>query len=102
MKNNTWYFQRAECQREGIPYICIIHPSGSCFIRLDHHTVEVPVNRTHTKTYKVKFKIKPIYKAYKNVMPVAQIYVSTVGLSSEEKDQIEELFGKWDLVHEEL
>lgn len=98
--DKRWSYQRADSQIQGIPYICIIYRDGSCFIRLDEYTVEVPINKTHTKTYKVKFKIKAIYKAYKKVLPFARIYVHTHGLSDEEKAQIEELFGKWDLVHE--
>ncbi len=102
MKTNKWCYQRAESQIEGIPYICIIYPDGSCFIRLDEYTVEVPVNRTHTKTYKVKFKVKAIWKAYKKVLPFATIYVHTHGLSNDEKYQIGELFGKWNLVQEHV
>jgi hypothetical protein len=67
---------------------------------LDEYTVEIPVNRTHTKTYKVKFKVKAIYKAYKKILPFATIYVHTMNLSDDEKAQIEEFFGKWNLVHE--
>ena len=99
MKTDKWRYQRADSQVAGIPYICIVYPDGSCFIRLDEYSVEVPINRTHTKTYKVKFKIKAIHKAYKKVLPFATIYVYTHGLSDEEKNQIEELFGIWNLVH---
>ena len=64
--------------------------------------MDVPINKTHTKTYKVKFKIKAIHKAYKKVLPFATIYVHTHGLSDEEMNQIEELFGKWYLVYERV
>ena len=95
-----WRYQRADSQVAGTPYICIIYPYGSCFIRLDEYTVKVPINRTQSKNYKVKFKIKQIWKAYKKVMPFAKIYVYTRGLSDDEKNQIEELFGKWELIYE--
>lgn len=95
--SNSWRYQRADNKVAGIPYIYITYRDGSCLIRLDEYTVEVPINRTHTKTYKVKFKLKAIYKAYKKVLPFANIYVYTHGLSDEEKAQIEELFGKWNL-----
>ena len=85
---------------QGTPYICIIYRCGSCFIRLDEYTVKVPINRTQSKNYKVKFKIKQIWKAYKKVLPFARIYVYTHGLTDDEKNQIEEMFGKWDLIYE--
>ena len=102
MKTDKWCYQRAESQIEGIPYICIIYPDGSCFIRLDQYTVTVGVSgyKTQTKTYKVKFKIKAIHKAYKKILPFATIYVHTMNLSDEEKAQIEEFFRRWNLVYE--
>ena len=104
MNNRTWYYQRSDCHIAGIPYICIIYPSGSCFIRLDEYTVTVgvPGYRTQSKTYKVKFKLKAIWKAYKKVLPFSQIYVFTKGLSDDEKAQIEEFFGKWNVVYEHI
>ena len=97
-----WRYQRSDCRMQGTPYICIIYRCGSCFIRLDEYTVTVgvPGYRTQSKTYKVKFKVKAIHKAYKKVLPFSKIYVYTRGLSDDEKTQIEEFFGKWDLIYE--